>query len=392
MKGVTQPMRGRGTMLSAVAAAAALVALLAFAPFASAASDPLASGKTILTLNKGFYKKLKRNGIQVVRVKRGTVKNRTVTMIVVGGSLDPTTGKGTIKVNGGVKFKRGKRSVPFRVLTFDTKKNALIGDAGKKHMKLASFSGVTFSRDGFGTDIKVKTVKLTRSAAKQVNKRLGLSGKSRSNRRAAASSADANPVFKAGQVMGGVSNATQPKTVTVLAQDQAALIPNLATFGKFGEHGVNPTPGHDLNPISPAQEVPGPAFVFPLTGGTLAPDATSGTVNSGGGIAIKSSVNANTVDFNNLSLDFTHKTVLADNTVNGTLTGRSSIADVDMSGATVTSDSSAKTITVTGASVKLQAVAAALLNSEFPLVVPDPNGDFVAGDPLGTVTFTAHTQ
>ena len=46
-------------MLSAVAVVAALAALLAFAPFASAASDPIASGTTTVTLNKGFVKKLK---------------------------------------------------------------------------------------------------------------------------------------------------------------------------------------------------------------------------------------------------------------------------------------------------------------------------------------------
>ncbi len=40
--------------------------------------------------------------------------------------------------------------------------------------------------------------------------------------------------------------------------------------------------------------------------------------------------------------------------------------------------------------MRLQAVAAALLNAQFPTLVPGQ--DFAAGDSLGTVSFTAHTQ
>ncbi len=387
MNGVTQPERGRGTMLSVVmAAAAALIALLALAPFASAANDPLASGTTTLTLNKGFYNKLGKNGVKVQRFKPATVKNRTVTLSVNGGSLDPTTGKGTIRVSGGFKFTRGKTRVPLKVLAISTAKNFLDGKVGnnKHKIKIATVSGVSFTRNGFGTDVSVKTLKLTGNAAKQLTHKLGLD---KGAKGASASSADS--VFKGGQVMGSSSSTTQPSTVTLTANGSAVLIPDAKTFGlTFPQHGVSPLT--DITPAPPATEVAGPAFIFPLAGGTLAPDASAGTVNSAGGIKIKSSVNTHTVEFDNLSLDFAQKTVLADNTVNGVLTGHSSIADVDMSKATVTSDASAKTITVSGAVVKLQSVAAALLNTQFPLV--GPGSDFAAGDSLGTVTFTAHTQ
>ncbi len=58
MTDATQPRMARGRMLSAGIVVAALFALLAFAPFASAASDPVASGTTTITLNKGLVKKL----------------------------------------------------------------------------------------------------------------------------------------------------------------------------------------------------------------------------------------------------------------------------------------------------------------------------------------------
>ena len=388
MTSVTQPEQGRGTMLSLVtAAAAALIALLAFAPFASAASDPLAGGTTTtLTLNKGFFKTLNKNGVKAIRVKQGTVNGKVVTMRVTGGSLDPTTGKGTVIVNGGIRFERRKRALPFRNLTFDTSKNALNGKAGKKKMKLATISGLTVTRNGFGADLNIKSLKLTSSAAKQLNTQLGLS----KSKGASSSSADSGP-FKGGQALGSASSTTQPSTVTVLAQNDATLVPDpTGAFGKFPGHGMNPLTA--ITPIDPAKEtltMKGPFFTFPLVGGTLAPDATSGTVNSSGGIQI-AKPSGNTVQFTNLSLDFALKTVLSDNTVNGTQTGRASIADIDMSAATVTSDSAAKTITVTGAVVRLQTVSAALLNDQFPTLIPGQ--EFVAGDSLGTASFTANTQ
>ena len=75
MKRVTQPVGARGTMLSAVAVVAALAALLALAPFASAASDPIASGTTIIKLNKGFVKKLKNSGVKLMGFGHRVYKN-----------------------------------------------------------------------------------------------------------------------------------------------------------------------------------------------------------------------------------------------------------------------------------------------------------------------------
>lgn len=389
MNGITQPERGRGRMFSAVGAtAAALLAILAFAPFASAASDPLAgwTTTTTVTLNKGLLNQLKKNGVKIAPVKRSTVKGQAVTMPVTGGSLDPATGKGTVIVNGGIRFEHGRAAIPFRNLTFDTTKNALNGKAGKKKMKLATISGLTATRNGFGVDLTMKSLKLTSSAAKQVNKQLGFD----KGGGASASSTSSGPL-KGGQAMGSVVSPTQPSTVTVLAQNDATLVPDpTGAFGKFPGHGMNPLTA--ITPIDPAKEtltMKGPFFTFPFTGGTLAPDATSGTVNASGGIQIAKPA-GNTVQFTNLSLDFALKTVLSDNTVNGTQTGRASIADLDMSKATVTSDSAAKTITVTGAVVRLQTVSAALLNDQFPTLVPGQ--EFAAGDSLGTVSFTANTQ
>src|SRR5215467_8278754 len=130
MKRVTQPQRGRGVMLSAVTTVVALVALLAFAPLASATSDPVASGTTTITLNKGLFKRLKQYGIKVLKVSPAKVSGRKVTLPVSGGSMDPTNGLGSLELSGGVKFKAGKKSAPVNTLVLETAKSSLIGKVG----------------------------------------------------------------------------------------------------------------------------------------------------------------------------------------------------------------------------------------------------------------------
>jgi hypothetical protein len=75
--------------------------------------------------------------------------------------------------------------------------------------------------------------------------------------------------------------------------------------------------------------------------------------------------------------------------------GRSSIADVSLAGATVTSDPAAHTVTVENASATLQAVTAEVLNQVFGApwdAAEIPHPTFAAGDPLGKFTFTVQTQ
>ena len=90
MNQATQPVRGRGTVLTAVAVAVAVVASLALAPFASAAANPVAAGSTTtITLNSGFFKKLKKAGVKVLGVSPGTVKSKTVTLPIEEGLPRP---------------------------------------------------------------------------------------------------------------------------------------------------------------------------------------------------------------------------------------------------------------------------------------------------------------
>lgn len=422
MKHVTQPVGARGTMLSAVAVVAALAASLVLAPFASATSDPVASGTTTVTLNKGFFKRLKKYGIKVVKVSPATVRNRTITLPVAGGSMDPTNGLGSLELSGGFKFKAGKKQAPVNTLVLETATSSLKGKVAGKQMKVASVAGLTFVRNGFGVNVGVSKLKLTGKAAKQLNKKLGFTGKKKSNgkgkgksnKRAAASKAT-QPPFKGNQVLGNSISETQPKTVAVVAGGTASLTTNEATVKKF----VLPPPDGDfvkIEPVSPTEESEGatlftPVLKFPIGGGTIAPDANGGIVQTNGGVKLIQNVEplappitgTTTMTLGNIWLDLGAKTatveVIVESTISSKLAlgnlGRSSIADVNLAGATIKSDPASRTISVENASATLQAVTAETLNSVFGApwdTAMAPHPKFEPGDGLGTFSFTVQTQ
>jgi hypothetical protein len=373
--------------------AIALVAMfvgLVLAPAAPAASDPIASGTTTLTLNKGLVKKLKKNGVKILKVSPATLKNRTSTLPVTGGSLDPTTGAGTINHSGGIKFKRGQKTAALTNLVVDTTTSALTGKVANKSMKIASVSGVTLTRNGFGANVAIAKMKLTSKAAKRLNSKLAPS-KKKSNKSSASASAK-KPVtnlFKGGQVLGSSASTEQPKTVTILPTNNATLDGNVATLGKFATKGVNPFTG--ITAIAPAVKPTPTSFNFPISGGALAPDLSSGTLNTSGGVQITKPAGA-TMQLTNIGVDFATKVALTNLTILPSPpgpgdVGRASIADLVMSGAAVVIDPTTRTFTITGAVANIQAVAAATLNATFP-----GGTDFAPGDPFGTFSIVAQAQ
>ena len=392
MKDVTQPVRARGTMLSAVALVAALAALLALAPFASAASDPLASGTTTLTLNKSLFKKLKKSGVKLIKVSPATLKVRTLALPVLGGSLDPTNGQGAVEQSGGIKFKHGKKSAVVKELVLETTTGSLNAKVAGKKMKLASLSGVSSARNGFGANVTIGSSKLTGKAAKQLNKKLGFTGKQKKK-----------APFKGGKGLGSALSETQPKTVTVLPGGEASLLTNKETVLKFIGLGVN------LEVVPPAKEelaLP-PTYFFPINGGTIAPNATSGVVQTVGGVKLTQEpfpTIVTTMTLNGIFVDLGAKTatveVIIETNAPGVTSpgnvGRSSIADLNLVGATITSNPSTHTVSVANATATLQAVTAEVLNSTF--APEEPPGSkkhlevFKPGDGLGTFSFTAQTQ
>jgi hypothetical protein len=436
MTEVTQPRMARGTKPFAGILATALFALLAFAPFASAAPDPVASGTTIITLNKGTLNGWKKRGVKVSKVSPAKLSGTKATFTVKEGSVDPTTGLGSVTLNGGLKFKAGKKSTTVKAIVINTSNKSLSANVGGKKMKMASITGFSFARNGFGVNLTIKKFKLTSAAAKQLNKKLGYTakkGKAKGNKRAAASKVS-SPPFKANQVLGSGSAETQPSTVTVLPTGNVTFTAATPTITKLAEVGVQ------IKPIGPAAQIKAGEFAFPIKGGSLSPTASAGKVETSGGLTLSQKLGPaeTTITLGGFTLDYSAKTVSvevsavsnASKDLNLGAIGRSSIADITSVGA-VASDAVTRTITVNGTTASLQEVAALVLNG-FSLVaeggrvlqlIPQieqeledegkteqeakeqapglakaqaaaefANKHIKPADPLGTFSFTAQTQ
>ncbi len=381
MTNLIRPRTAHGAML---AIAAAMAAMLALAPAALAARDPLTSGNTDFHLKRGFLRKLSNLEVTVAGIGDGNVTSGKIGLTVAGGKLDPTDVQGFVENGGGFKLVRGARGVPVTGVTVNTVKAAVYANIAKAHMQLGELSTSASAREGFGSNFKSAQMRFTAKAAKRISNRLGLRGSRQIN---------------GGRVMSNTYAATQPSTVTVLPQGSATLTADTATLAKFGAKGVELPSG--ISALAPATQPTPTSFRFPISGGTLAPDANDGVVRTTGTVQIlkKAEPFSPEMKMANIQVDFKAKTAtveieLLPNPPFPGPVGRSSIVDIVLPAKSVTADPVARTITLTGAEARLQAVAASTLNNVFnqPAPEPPPSSNFVVGDPLGTFSISVQAQ
>jgi hypothetical protein len=351
---------------AAVATLTAL-ALLAIAPVAQATYDPLGSGTTKLTLDKRFVSFLKADGITLSASAGAKGKGKAFTLPVVNGNMDPTTGQGEIDQEGTLVFQNDRKRVPLRKIVLKTKHSPLISKVGGSQLKIATSSKLSSKREGFGTVFSAKALKLTAKVATRLNKKL-------------------RPTipFVQGQPFGIVSSNAQPRLVTILEQGKATFVFDSAFVAKMDGLFVS------LNPIFPAEHV-GATFTFPIIpGGQLAPNGSEGTLRTGGSVEMLQ-LGAGQVFWHELWLDLGTRSDTTEVDIEpipafpGKL-GR--VGVLDLGATTVSSDPNARTISISGAPMTLQASAAANLNQAFaPGKEP-----FKAGETVGALSFTAQGQ
>lgn len=355
MHEATKPRSARRAVLPVALVASALVALLAFAPLASATPDPVASGSTTLTLKKQFTKYLGTFGIKISPIAKAKVKGTKATFPVTGGSVDPTTGAGTLTHSGGLTFKAGKKKAQVKALEVNTTKKTVTGKLGGKKVVVAKIAGISFTRNGFGVNLVAKKVKLTPAAANALNKALGFAG--------------GKPLpFQKNKLIGSSKSEEQPSTVALVPGGSmtVALNAELATKLSNAQVKIETLPG--------TTTLPGNTFSFPITGGTFAPTGTAGTVQSGGGLSLvqKLSILGNSLD-TNITLggfwyDLQAKTISVEVSATSTASkelnlgslGRSSVADVTIGG--VIADPKTRSVAVQNSSAVLQPVSGEVLN------------------------------
>lgn len=377
-----QPGTVRARMLCV--AAAALVALLVLPTGARAARDPVATGITDLHMKKGFVRKLTNSGITVAPVGNSSVTGNKVGLQAKGGKLDPTNASGYVEQTGGFKLSRGARGVPITNLTVNTAKTAVYAVIAKAKMQLGTLEALTSAREGFGANFKAVKLVLTEKATRRISNRLGLKDRQR---------------LEPGRVLSNSYTAVQPKTATLLAQGSATLVANTATLGKLAAKGVE-LPG-GITALAPATKAAATTFQFPISGGTLAPDGSAGTVETNGGLQIfkKAEPFSPTMKLSKIYVDFATKAATVEIEILPTppfpgSVGRSSIADITLPAGAVTANPATREITVKGAEARVQALPASTINNVFnqPAPEPPPSSNLVVGDPLGTFSLIAQAQ
>jgi hypothetical protein len=367
-----------------VGAAAVVAALLAFVPAASAARDPISGGTTDLHLKQGFIKKLTNLGIGLAGVSTGQTSGNKISVPVTEGMFDPTNAQGHFTSPGGFQLVKGSRSVPITGLEVNTVHSFIRATIAGAHMQFGTFNAPIIGREGFGARIKAGQLTLTQKAATRISNKLGLQGGQRINQR----------------VMSNEFSTTVPSTLTILGQNEATLEASAASFKKFAEKGVELASG--IKAISPAKNTKVTNFTFPIAGGTLATNYTTGTIVTSGGIEIlkKGKTVSPLMKITNIQVEFAQKTATVEMEVTPNppfagLTPRAPIVDLTFPVNAIQSNPTTRTVTIKGAEAKLQTVSAATLNQVFNQgdeKAPPASSEFAAGELFGTFSMTLQAQ
>lgn len=360
------PLRGTlGPMLLTV------VALFASPSFAQATYDPLGSGTVKLTLDQGFSRFLAQNQVQLSAGAPARRQGRTLALPALGGKIDPPSKKAEVKAMGSLIFESTRRRLPLRNLTVKANHSPLIAKVGGGQLKLATSPALDSRRSGFGVELTAKKLALSAKLATRLNKKLR----------------PAEP-FQAGQQLGTLTTQAQPLTATLLPSGSVALAFAPAFLAKLDSLHVS------INPVFPAEH-PGPSFSFPIiVGGAISPDASTGTLRTGGDLEFLQ-LGAGQVFWHEQWLDLGAHSDSAEVSIQPSppyagKIGRTPIAPLTLAGPAV-ANTAKRTIAVEGASLTLDPFIAATFNDAFA----KPQGKagvFVAGEAVGTMSFTAQGQ
>jgi hypothetical protein len=345
----------------------ALLLALAFPLEARAAYDPIGGGATRIVLDKRFAAFLERAGVSVTARAGAAKRGRALILPVTGGHLDPTVGRGEVEQDGTIVFSGPGRSLKVRKLVVKTTQAPLVAKVGGSQLKVATSAATKSKRRGFGAAFSARKLELTEKVATRLNKKLR-----------------PQQQFEAGQLIGTLVTEAQPLVTSVVPTGRATLVFDAAFVGKLDQHFVS------LNPIAPAERA-GLTFTLPIIADSaLAPDASTGTLRTGGEIEFLQ-LGAGQVFWHELWFDVGLRGALAEVDVEPTPAFPGKLGQIPIlslgSGA-VTSEADARTIALGGAPLTLTPGTAATFNQAFAA----GKEDFVAGELLGTLSFTAQGQ
>jgi hypothetical protein len=409
-----QSLRGgwiRRTAVGAMLTTLALLAGLLASSTALAAPDPLAPSSSVVLQLKNF------GGIKV--------KPKALNLVITRGELDPTTGAGTIETTGKFRAKRGGRKAKVKIIGLTLGANGgpgrLDAKIGKRTVRgFGKLSGGTLARDGWGAKLNGVTAKLGSKGAKALRRALSPGG----GKKGGGKKASAAGGFKAGKRLGSVSVNAVPKTVEVLPGGTLEFEADPLFAIKLAQHCVNATL-HLLDPSLPEAVTPIPPgtepvlrfFFFPVTGGSIAPDFSSGRVTSAGGqkltknddgsltgqMGCSGSPPIGTSVFNTeFEAQFDVSAFASAIQIPAGSLGIGSLGPFDLASpnpglltpppATTSVDPNTRQIVISDAQVTMDQLSAVVFNDVFPNGSGNPENDFKTGDSLGWMSLSVTTH
>ncbi len=233
--------------------------LLAALPATAGARVVISDGKAQLTLDRNLARQLDREGIGLEGTGAGTVKARVIGLPVVAGATNGAPGRGALTLAGGFAFAAGNRIARVAEILVNTGRGQSTAKIAGDHRILAKHGKLKSSPAGFGTRIRIASLKLTAGTAAALNRKLGLNG-----------------VFRRGQGLGSLVLVAIPQTVPIAFGNIAIGGPE-TTFSKLesiqAQLGIW---GATQRWTAPGENY----FLFEIAPTAVAPDATSGILEA----------------------------------------------------------------------------------------------------------------
>jgi hypothetical protein len=325
---------------------------LALAAPAPALATDVDTGSTTLTLSATTLRALDGAGITASAILPARGSAGSIRFPIVSGDVRADTGRGFLSHRGGLRLRRGSRSVTLdRPRTDVGTAPTLKVRVGSRTLTVGSIdrSLIRVRRDGIDTTLLRVQVKLTSVAAVALNRALGVRS------------------FRRGLVLGTARQVLDFQQAAI-RNGSTDLVPNREVLQLLVSQG------YVVSVVSPATNE-GTSFRFPVVSGTLDTEAFLGEVRHFGGLQIARGDRKVVLERFNVNLDATPD-------VSVLVNGQARLSPFDLSSAAGAPAPriDGRRVTASGLEARLNAAGAAALNQAF-----ETNG-FQAGQLIGTLS------
>lgn len=344
---------------------AALTLALMAPPAEAVEYDPVASGATTFTLAKPFSRLLATHHVSVQARAGAKRKGQAIVLPASGGEFEPLRGTGTVESEGTIVFVAGNRKVPFRDVSFKAKASPFYAKVGGGQLKVGRAGKVGYKREGFGIGFTATGLRLSSKVATRLDKKLRL-GKA----------------IAPGQLIGTMVSRAQPATVHLLARNRVSLALDAGFVAKLNKLFVS------INPVAPAELGAGPTLSFPIAlESDLAPNGATGLIKTEGSVELLQLGSAQ-VFWRELEMEPSLATLSSEVDLEPSPPKAGKLAQaplLSLGGGQISSDPTARTISLAGGTATLTTPTAEQLNSSFA----EGKATFTAGETVGAISYTA---